>query len=86
MSEKKCGHCGSDKMKEDVQLNSQSCLPANRIDGPAAFVHSDPNALLLRGTVFGKLRARVCGGCGYTEIYTKNFEKLYEAYQQSQGG
>jgi predicted nucleic-acid-binding Zn-ribbon protein len=73
-----CSRCGSDKMMEDVRLSTEG--------GLVAYVQSNPNALLLKGTVSGTLRARVCGGCGYTEIYTKNFKRLYEAYQQSQGG
>lgn len=80
----KCARCGSDKMMEDVRLRTDGT--AGALQGLAAFVHSDPNAWLLKGTVRGHLRARICGGCGYTEIYTKNFEQLYEAYQQAQGG
>ncbi len=77
----KCSRCGSDKMMEDVHLTY-----AHAAQGLMADVQSDPKALLLKGTVFGYLRGRICGGCGYTEISTTNFEQLYKAYQQSRGG
>jgi len=76
-----CARCGSHKMMEDVRLRTD----VNDSVGLVALVHTDPSALLLKGAVRGHLRARVCGGCGHTEIYTQNFEQLYEAYQQSQG-
>jgi hypothetical protein len=81
----KCSRCGSDKMMDDVHLNTRSpnLYPPHQL---VAFVHKEPDAWILKGTVFGTLRARICGGCGHTEIYTENFQQLYEAYQQSQGG
>jgi hypothetical protein len=82
----KCARYGSDKMMEDVPLNSDVAQATGRSQGLVAYVQSDPKAWLLKGTVFGNLRGRVCGGCGYTEIYTTNFSKLYEAYRQSRGG
>ena len=80
----KCGCCGSDKVMKDVHLSTDpSEGPRLRL---GASVQSDPDALLFKGTVFGTLRARVCGGCGHTELYTTNFEQLYEAYRKSHGG
>jgi hypothetical protein len=80
----KCAQCGSDKVMKGVQLSTEpSQSPPLQL---RASVQSDPSAFLFKGTVVGILRARVCGSCGHTEIYTTNFEQLYEAYQQSQGG
>ena len=36
-----------------------------------------PNALLFKGAHKGKVRAWVCGECGYTELYTDNAPLLY---------
>ena len=78
-----CGRCGSDKMMEDVHLYRNPSTAASLVpQGLVAAVRS-PHAWFQNVSAFGDLRARICGGCGYTEIYTTNFEKLYEAYQQS---
>jgi hypothetical protein len=88
----KCARCGADKMMEDVRLNTDpTCLRDSRTNLPAsgrlvAYVHTDPGAWVFKGTAFGELRARVCGGCGYTELHTTNFKELYQAYQQSRSG
>jgi hypothetical protein len=81
----KCSRCDSDKMMDDVHLYTRSprAEPGQQL---VALVHKAPDAWIFKGTVFGSLRARICGGCGHTEIFTKNFEELYEAYQQSHGG
>jgi predicted nucleic-acid-binding Zn-ribbon protein len=81
----KCPRCGSDKVMEDVRLRTEGFESAGGAAKLLATVHSDPRALLFKGTVTGTLRGRVCGGCGYTEIYTTNFEQLYEAYRKSRG-
>ena len=90
----KCARCGSDKMMEDVHLNADVIHPLhaapdvhpNHRQRLVAYVLKNPDAWVFKGTVFGELRARVCGGCGHTEIYTTNFEELYQAYQQSHAG
>jgi hypothetical protein len=79
----KCTRCGADKVM-DVELCTN---PSDFASLPlVASVERDPAALLFKGSVVGALRGRVCGGCGHTEIYTTDFEKVYEAYQRSQGG
>jgi hypothetical protein len=80
----KCSRCGSDKMMEDVYLTTDvGYRPGDIRRGLMAYVQSDPQELLFKGTVYGALRARVCGGCGYTEIYTSGFQQLYKAYQHA---
>jgi hypothetical protein len=82
----KCARCGSDKVMKDVRLRTEGVQSGGGALKLLATVHSDPQALLFKGTVTGTLRARVCGGCGHTEIYTTNFEELYAAYQKAHGG
>jgi hypothetical protein len=48
-----------------------------------AYVYSNPEAWVFKGTVYGRLQARVCGECGYTELFTTNAQELYEAYRSS---
>lgn len=50
----------------------------------AIYVPMHPNALLLRGGTRSKLRAWVCGSCGYTELYADDPQSLWEIYRRSQ--
>jgi predicted nucleic-acid-binding Zn-ribbon protein len=84
----KCARCGSDKVMENVHLHSDRDQASSVFDHRTrlvAYLHKNPDAWFRKGTVYSDLRARVCGSCGYTELYTTDFERLYEAYQQAQG-
>jgi len=36
-----------------------------------------------KDTASGKIFTRICGECGYTELWTSNFGTLYEKYEKS---
>lgn len=40
------------------------------------------DALAFKGRVNAKIKANICGECGYTELVAKNPAELYEAYLQ----
>ena len=40
--------------------------------------------MLFRGGVRSRLRAWVCGNCGYTELFVDDASLLWETYQRSQ--
>jgi hypothetical protein len=42
-----------------------------------------PKAALFRGETRTELSARVCGDCGYTELFAENPSGLFEAYSES---
>lgn len=42
-----------------------------------------PEAILFQQSVYQPLVARVCGRCGYTELFVRNPEHLWDAYQQA---
>ncbi len=46
-------------------------------------VYEDPGALLFKGTHRGTLSARICGRCGYTELYVSNPQELLAAYRRN---
>ncbi len=83
-----CPRCGSEKVMEDVHLNTDPITLASQQyrHRLVAYVHKNPDAWVFKGTVFAVLRARVCGGCGHAEIYTPEFAELYAAYQKARGG
>lgn len=42
-----------------------------------------PAAMFFRKYVRSKLRAQICGSCGYTKLIAQEPERLYEAYLES---
>ena len=43
--------------------------------------YEDPNALVFKGAKRTALYARVCGECGYAELYVENPREVYELYR-----
>jgi hypothetical protein len=76
--------CGSRKIIADVNIWDGSGGYA--ASEHHAVVFSKPMAFLFKGTVRGRLRAYICGDCGYTVLFTSNAPALYEAYLQSRTG
>jgi hypothetical protein len=48
-------------------------------------VYRHPAARLFKGEVTCSLWARVCGNCGYTELYAENPTALVKAAAEAQG-
>jgi hypothetical protein len=75
----KCRQCGSARIIPEVFV-------MDRQEGPPApltvRVHGDPQAWIFKDTLYGNLSARICGDCGYTELWVKNPNELYEKYRQ----
>ncbi|HTG36181.1 MAG TPA: hypothetical protein VLB76_24945 [Thermoanaerobaculia bacterium] len=46
--------------------------------GVKVFEH--PEALAFKGAHAAGLRSRMCGECGYVELYVENPQELYSAY------
>ena len=46
-------------------------------------VDENPEALLFKETFEAALSARVCGDCGYAELYVANPRELYAAHERS---
>ncbi len=73
-----CIKCGSDKLIPLVSVVDQG----QHSDGTlkAHVGYTNPEAWLFRGSVYARLRATICGECGYTELTAENPWELYEAY------
>jgi predicted nucleic-acid-binding Zn-ribbon protein len=82
-TELKCAKCDSSKIIPQAELETRTIgkegelivYTAKRPD--AAFLH-------LQQREHSGLAARVCGECGYTELYTFRFEELYTAYLEGE--
>jgi predicted nucleic-acid-binding Zn-ribbon protein len=75
-----CAKCGSKKVVPLASVMDQGQYSDGTLK---AYVYSNPEAWVFKGTVYGRLQARVCGECGYTELFTTNAQELYEAYRTS---
>ena len=46
--------------------------------------YTNPEAWVFKGSVYARLRATICGDCGYTELTAENPGALYDAYIAAQ--
>ena len=74
----KCSKCGSDKIIPLATIIDQG----KGSDGELkAFVgYAKPEAWVFKGAVYARLRANICGQCGYTELIAENAAELYDTY------
>jgi len=84
MKKGSCPKCGSSEVINECPLNNAF---VDAVD-LAVTVYKHPSAWVMKGVVESRLRAWVCGACGYTELYVKDPKKLIEAFreQQASGG
>jgi hypothetical protein len=76
----KCSKCGSAKVIPLVGMGDQG----RGSDGILkAYVYTNPEAWVFKGSVYAKLKANICGECGYTELVAENPTALYDAYLKS---
>lgn len=40
----------------------------------------DPGAIFFKENTYGRLSARICCTCGFTELYCQNVEELWQAH------
>jgi hypothetical protein len=76
-----CPRCGSSDVIPNVYV-----LDRGHYDRPAGnlkvVVDENPNAWLFKGEVQSSLKAWVCGSCGFTELYAKDYAALLAAHQK----
>jgi hypothetical protein len=75
----KCARCGSAKIVPLAGIQDQGQYSDGHLK---AYVFTNPEAWVFKGTVYARLRARICGDCGHTELIAQNAAELYEAYCQ----
>lgn len=46
-------------------------------------IEGNPTAWIRKDRLYGELMARICGDCGYTELYVQNPSELYAKYLQA---
>ena len=78
-----CAKCGSDKIIPRVRLMDRGHGSVDAGD-LSLVVYEKPDALIFKGRSVGRLHARVCGSCGYVEMFVESPEELYQVYVASQ--
>lgn len=73
----KCSKCGSEKIIPRANIFDQGEGSSGVLTTAVA---TNPENWVFKGTVYAKLKANICGACGYTEIVAENFAALYDAY------
>jgi predicted nucleic-acid-binding Zn-ribbon protein len=72
----RCPKCESRKILTDGRVIDKASKGGPALDLELA-VNKDPDALLFKGEERFAIRAWVCAGCGYTELYTENAGAAY---------
>lgn len=73
-----CSKCQSTKMIPNVHIRDYGDHMSN--NQLSVEIYEDPEAMIFKGTHEGALHARICGDCGYTELYVENPQELYLVY------
>lgn len=80
-----CARCGSKKVIPNVHLKDRS-TNLNTDHSLTAEVYEHPEALLFRGAHQARLTARICGECGFADLYVENPQDLWAAYARTLRG
>lgn len=76
----RCAKCGSVRVIPGVRILDRYGDHGRGGSPLDVEVEGNPEALLFKDTVSGALWARICGDCGYTEMWTENHRELYEKH------
>ena len=86
MSDLKCAKCSSVRVIPNVFVVDESPRTSEGIpaDNPLRVrIEGNPQAWILKDRLYGELTARICGDCGYTELYAQNPAELYAQYAKA---
>jgi hypothetical protein len=75
-----CPKCGSSKIIPKARILDQG----RHSDGDLKVViYGNPQALIFKDRLYGRLMADICGDCGHVELRVENPEGLYDHYRQA---
>ena len=72
-----CAKCSSKDLIDEAQIVDHGDINV----GVKAY--RDPGAFVLKGKVRQRVLARVCGSCGYLELYAENPQELLGAAKEA---
>lgn len=71
----KCPRCESTKVIPEAYLREQSGHTVEIV------AQSRPDAKLFKKGTIAKVRALICGACGYVELFMPTYQDFYKEYQ-----
>jgi hypothetical protein len=71
----KCPKCESTKVIPDAYLREQTGHTVEIV------AQSRPDAKLFKKGTIAKVRALICGSCGYVELFMPTYQEFYKEYQ-----
>jgi ribosomal protein S27AE len=77
----KCSKCGSSKIIPLAGMIDQGQYSDGTLKARVGY--TNPEAWVFKGAVYAKLKANICGECGYTELVAEEPAALYDAYLRS---
>ncbi len=74
----RCSKCGSSKTIPMASVVDQG----DNSDGSlkACVGYTNPEAWIFKGAVYARLKATICGECGFTELSVEDPAAVYETY------
>jgi predicted nucleic-acid-binding Zn-ribbon protein len=75
-----CSKCGSRRVIPRARVVDRGHANSELKD-LTVVVYKDPDALLFKRAHKESLHARICGECGFTELYLDGASELYESYE-----
>jgi hypothetical protein len=76
-----CAKCHSTKIALNVQVMDQGQYSDGSLK---AIVVEKPEAIIFQGRKTTRIRANICGECGFTELFADAPELIYASYLKSQ--
>lgn len=75
----RCLKCGSDAMVPEVRVVDRGDANSTRLTTELGLA-TKPDAVLFKGEVRFETVARVCGDCGFVELYAREPHALWDAH------
>jgi len=73
-----CAKCGSAKIIPQARILDQGPHGTRDLQ---VVVYGDPQALVFKDRLYGKLTADICGACGHVELRVENPAELFDHYR-----
>ena len=77
-----CMKCGSDKIIPQVEIIDRGDYSAE--GNLTVAINEKPDAFVFKQRIRSGVSAKVCGNCGFIELYADDPESLYSAYQNQE--
>jgi hypothetical protein len=78
-----CAKCQSEKIIPSARVMDRGDYSADA-GNLTLVVDENPEALVFKGSHKSELYARVCGDCGFSELYVEDPQELYQVYAEFQ--